>query len=731
MHYNWCIKGKNVQTTPGHLAAREKALQEFVIKKGNKDAAARRYATEAVRQYQQSQAMATGFKPPVWSDDFNSHYRWSQHGNNIATTPTHLATREKELQEFAIRHNKKPVIIDGTAMKVLKAKHAIILPKETPQSTAIIATPDSNKGAIETASLKAFQGKIKALVSTRPRPSPTAAAYGRLLPIAASPAAPENPIFDVPVNAKVKKVDIGIGYNSLLGQLRAPAIYEIPPNKIKRHHTGYSTTFADYIREAEDIEKYLGVDVNVSGSYLFVSGSSNNSYMRDASVNKFNETYFVNALTETFNEYSSSYDFKLTPEAKRILKEQGINAFYQRYGDSFVYAVQHGAGLQATASYKLYKSGEHVKFASSNQAGAGFPLWQAKVGVKVEKEEREKRERETLNVKQNKFGFEAKNPITVKQLQDLFRNFGTLPGAYAEKSNDKDSYSGVLYYTVVKYDFLPDFQQLTGGPNKMNTKAARRLLDKLFYYQRKFQRIKNNLIYINEHPRQFKKTDVNKAKEKIGQLNNYLQDVNSDIYQVAWNPFDNGTINNVDRNLSKYAKVPAHALDYTLVRVVIDFPLLAENESQEAHIGKFIDHTGPLFGYDIIQGDGDVYGDDGAIDIAAKSKLLIKDSGREAWLWFHFREHENRGDHTVIEGEKELKVYQAPEGYKIVGFKNDYTEYRFNNLRNGSINAIKDVKEKEGDLWKDMHIVFDSPEWDHPHVGAYGTMVIYVKIKEL
>ncbi len=106
-HYNWCIQGNNLATTPLHLANREKALQEFAVKSGKE--AAKRYATESVRQNQESISMGTGFTPPVWSNDFNAHYNWSSQGNNINTTPGYLSSREKVLQEFAIQHNKGPI----------------------------------------------------------------------------------------------------------------------------------------------------------------------------------------------------------------------------------------------------------------------------------------------------------------------------------------------------------------------------------------------------------------------------------------------------------------------------------------------------------------------------------------------------------------------------------------------------------------------------------------------
>lgn len=136
-HYNWCIQGNNLSSTPQHLADREKALQEDAVKFAKEPF--KRYATESVRQDNQSKAMGANFPPPVWSSDFKAHYDWSRQGKNVLTTPGHLATREKKLQEYAIQHNK------GTAMKMMKGIKTVEMDKQpsTPEygNPALVAKP--------------------------------------------------------------------------------------------------------------------------------------------------------------------------------------------------------------------------------------------------------------------------------------------------------------------------------------------------------------------------------------------------------------------------------------------------------------------------------------------------------------------------------------------------------------------------------------------------------------
>lgn len=145
-HNRWCLHGENIRTTPGQLENREKILQEFAIKNGND--AARRYAEEAVRQNEANKVMGTGYLPPVWSSDFNSHYQWSKAGNNLATTPGHLATRERMLQEAAVKGNITYAVADPASPAVAPsvktgAKRVQLSPiKHLEQLSRISPAPD-------------------------------------------------------------------------------------------------------------------------------------------------------------------------------------------------------------------------------------------------------------------------------------------------------------------------------------------------------------------------------------------------------------------------------------------------------------------------------------------------------------------------------------------------------------------------------------------------------------
>jgi hypothetical protein len=73
----------------------------------NTDQACDRYAAESVRQNQLNLSLGVGQTGPAWSNDFRAHRNWCLQGNNLKTTPGHLQTREKLLQEFAIKTGKE------------------------------------------------------------------------------------------------------------------------------------------------------------------------------------------------------------------------------------------------------------------------------------------------------------------------------------------------------------------------------------------------------------------------------------------------------------------------------------------------------------------------------------------------------------------------------------------------------------------------------------------------
>ena len=553
----------------------------------------------------------------------------------------------------------------------------------------------------------------------------------------------ESPMFDVPVFQRSQAVEIGRGYNSLLKTPKLPALQKIPESQIQVQNVSGFSFYDNYVKSTKEYYQHLGVEVGLSGSYMFASGSSLSQFISNKHNNKYNETFVASIDVETYLKFPTLTELKLNPTAVDVLKKQGVTSFYQQYGDSFVYAIQYGAGLKGSASYSLVQNKEHFSFKNKTEAGVNTGIWSANVSTKIASETRERKENEKSEVIINGYGATFSIPTTVNELDQAVKKFLSNASSFAQQAGNGNEYGGIVRYTVIKYSNLPEFQQLTGGPDRLNLVEARKILDKLLFYQRKFERMRNNLNYITEHPKEFTPRTVADAKDLLRQkMPPLLGAINNDIGQLQRNPFDHQLLSHIaDTQIRQYQAVPDYAPSTKYVTVTIDFPA----EYTSSALGRqgnnphnyWDDHIGPLIGYDLLKGDADVYSSC-CIDVNINTRLVVRKQ-KDVYLEQHFLEHENKGDHTTIEGNKTgILLYTAPEGYKVVGLKQDRADfYHLRNLRgeNKSGGPVFDVlyglPSKPDDLWDKLSVIIDNDGGDFPYVGLFGTMTIAVGIEEL
>lgn len=746
VHYKWCKAGTNVAATPGHLAARAKQLQDFVIKKQGKDSAAQRYGKEAVRQYKASAAMSTGFKPPVWSNDYNSHYNWSRHGNNIATTPGHLAHREKALQEFAIKHNKGPAKAatggQPTKMVVVGKPIAVAtLPSIVkPPKTESIKNPGTGiKGN------HALQAKMnKKILSRIDRPSQM-----------------ESPNFAFDSDSETfmyypsdhhQKVGLGKGYDTLYGRVMSSAVDILPgghnedPLDKTDELFGFVTEIKDgYVRSLDEFWEHLGVDIKVSGHYMGYSGSSETQFDKYKSNSSYAETYVASVFMETFVEYTNLSQLKLKPEALSVLKTYGKNEFYKRYGDCFLYAIYYGASLQGAASYNLLKESSNTKIITKNKTSGNWGFAGYSVGVDVEKETRKAKERQSEDSLIRSFG--AGYPVlqtnkSVDRLKDLVSKFPKLAADEARRSTANRKNGGVIRYEVMKYSRLPEFIHIAGD-QALDLSEQRKLLFDLTHYRKKIEYMMNNLVYIIDHPEEFKPHEIQQAISKKKDLAGWVKTVNHDIFILKKYPLDRSKwkFNN------NYNHIPEYAPDTRFAKVKVHFPAEPVEPQTSGDHNWIKDHQGPLIKFNLTKGDHDGYGNRMAIDI--NTELVVSQDKKEAFLKFKFKSVETQGDNTTYEGVKPLyKVYHAPENHIIVGFKKASEKYVFRDLfknkpyvEDGAVirNVHLQKKEypefnfvnapiKEPRLWPNLSVIFDTSDGDSQQ-GAFGDLVFEVELK--
>ncbi len=744
-HLNWCMHGGNVNSTPMHLADRERALQEYVVKNQGRDSAAKRYSTEAVRQYQQSVALGTGFKPPVWSDNFDGHYQWSKHGGNIAATPRHLADREKALQEFAIRHNKGPVAAGGMSQGHVIKK----VVKFEPLQDVLLKAAEANKTDV-----KGIDDKVVAKpLEIKPK----------ILSRIDHPSKKESPNFAFDSDADSfmyyptdhhQKVGLGSGYDTLNGKVMSSAIdivsdgYGSKSLEKPNQQFGFVTEVkSDYVSTMEDYWENLGVSVKVSGSYMGFSGSSETDFDRTESNNSFSEKYVASVFMETFVEYVNQSEAKLKPEALAVLKNHGVNEFYKRYGDTYLEAIYYGAALQGVASYNAIKEDDSYKLVTKNKTSGNWLF--AGYSAEVDVEKSIKRKKENVEDKGVIRSFGAGLPVlqrnkSVNMLKDLLRKFPARAAAEARRSIGKRKYGGIIRYEVKKYSSLPEFAQVAGQYG-LDLSEQRKLLFDLNYYKKKIGYMMNNLDYIIKNPDEFKPNDVRKALVNKKDLQKWVRTVNQDLFTLKKYPLDRSKWN----FSNNYNHIPNYAPDTRFAKVKFRFP--ADPERPKAGERDWVDdNEGPLIGFNHTGGDGNGYGNKMAIDI--NTKLLVSPDRKEVKLRFQFKSVETQGDHTTYQGVKPLyTVYHAPENHIIVGLKKSEENYKLRSLFKNqpwatdgaailNVHLQKSVypdfnfsywpvsSPPSEPLWPNLSVIFDT-RGDDSQQGAFGDLVFDVELK--
>ncbi len=548
----------------------------------------------------------------------------------------------------------------------------------------------------------------------------------------------ESPMFDLEVGDSVSQtVEIGRGYNSLLGQAKFPALEAIPLTDIRTLWAFNSHANEHYVRNSEEYYDALGIAVDVSGGYMGFSASSSTRYEESNANSKFTETYAAYADIDTFLKFPTLTDLKLNNNARTLLKQKGVADFYRQYGDSFIYAIQYGAGFKGTMSYDVFKKEEQYKFSQAVSAGG----WGVKAKVGYERSSKEKMEHVEADGAFYNYGAVSTIPQSVQELKDVSKKFQQLAFNFANHSNDHNAYGGIVRYTLIKYSNLPEFMQLAGGVDKLNLTDAKMLLSQLTYYKRKIKRMKNNLLFIidSNNRSKFSDQDRSRSAQLLQQkIDPQLISIKNDIGRLQRDPFNRNLLTTIAGNVQTYKKVSGFVPSSEFVKVTVDFPISSRDKSPGQTLWNA--QVGPLIGWPHVGGDDQV-ASSGKIDVNINSELEISPDKNNIYLYQKFHLRENKPDYTTISGSKRLKVYTAPKGYRIVGLKQKRADYyHMRNMRGDGYVPMKDVLSRDNgappakadDLWEELHVIFDNGgAQDSKYVGLYGKMRMFVELEEL
>ncbi len=725
------------------------------------------YAKKAISQFNQAKAnKLPGINPPVWSNNYQGHKFWCElptitkaiANDGTAMRQKHLDTylkadlsknvKPRGFQTVTIPKQapaatpitipkptraatpvpipkpiRAPVATPITIPKPIPAITPVVIPKQTPRLKPIaMPKPGQTVRPIKLTYNKALHLKLKNMFKNAQVFDTQNALQFMLLdadasnPLSQSLSAIDSPMFNVNVlgTSSVSRAYIGSGYDTLRGSLKIDsALKSLKPYNVDQGGAELSSS-SGYVSNNEEYQKNIAVSASASASYGLFSGSFSGKIEKDSSYNKYSRDYVAESTYRTLYKYPEEANLQLTDEAVEVLKTGGQNEFYRRYGDTFIFGIQYGAGFKGRGTYKFHNSNER-RHVSANASGGG---WGVTVNTSTEKDTIKKKESEVRDIGFYTYGYHPqKNPGSINMLREEYENF---PREAAKMARDHHS-GTIIYYTVVKYSSLPEFQRIAGLKNTMDMRLARTYFDELVFYDRKLQRMINNLQYVVLKPSEFKKDAVKKSRRALSQANILQQRLKGDIKRVQSKPFDK----TYNINLNQYRNMPAYAPSTMLVHVTVEIPGTGDD-------GYWSKWEGPMIGNWPCCGIGDnEFNSRCCIDVEIKSELLIVGNSSTVILQQFLSVQENKDDVSWAFGTNLLPVYEVPEGYTIKGFKKHKSSYSLQNLRGKGGSPHKDIRVKNEDIWKKLTVIIDGKgDKDSHHIGLYGTLNFYVEIQE-
>jgi hypothetical protein len=374
--------------------------------------------------------------------------------------------------------------------------------------------------------------------------------------------------------------------------------------------------------------------------------------------------------------------------------------------------------MRGRASFQKQLAKEESEYTLDASTG----LFILKADTKTDSSYRQKHEDEKISVFFEEFGTHRdRNPLSISDLKSLYAQF---PGVAMSTANSTGS-GGVIYYTVVKYSSLPDFDKVAGAENQMNLQTARMMLQELSWHYRKLLRMINNLTFVITNKEQFKPEDVSKSHQTLLAAETLKSKLENDIRKVQLNPF----ASQWGINIMQYRQMPQFAPSTMLVEVTVDIPGRPARMSNTGHWDLW---KGPLIGdWSVSKGNDELDSDEGGINVYIDSQLTIAGNSSTVKLAQEFSVYASNIHLTTIGGNRIIDLYKAPEGFKIKNvIKKEFKSQLFG--LNGSGNPHKQILTKNDDIWESpLTVIIDGPtNEDHRYVGLYGKMRFYVELQE-
>jgi len=498
---------------------------------------------------------------------------------------------------------------------------------------------------------------------------------------------------EVPVEKEEAAAQLGSGFNTLTGVIQGTAI-EFSQNDIERTPAGATVEHVRQLAEsADEYYKILGLNAFAGAQGVGWNARAKVDLRQSMAYNDY--SLHLIARTTVVDRLEKLAKYRLSATARQYLVDNGVAAFYKKYGDSFIIGIRRGGELFGTAELKTRSSKRKDQLATEIRAKA----LGAQGGLNLDRVASEVRAAREENVYFRTYGagdFEV--PKSVGEIEAAARRFPQVLAANPQRA-------GMISFTVVNYSLVE------GVTEQLDVGRAAGILDRLAKQRIIALRQADNVAYVRKHPTQFPSIPPATLDSAADTATKTIRQIDEAFAKIVLDPFTPS-----DPSLADI--VPFHGEPWVYREV--------------RNVRKSMDAIG---GYPRVHGDSDVNTQANATtEVMYSTKLLVDPAKIKVGMWLRVREHD--GDHTTFQGGRDIDVFEAPAGYTIVRVLPTY-DHEPTMLDPNAFHpkgkfdeALLDIN-VQGTYWDKLQLRIDSVMRDDgPWIGFKGDIRLQVEIEE-
>lgn len=282
-------------------------------------------------------------------------------------------------------------------------------------------------------------------------------------------------------------IDYAVGVDRLTGEVLSRGVVPGPVTSPPGSGGGTAAYNFSLIQSYEDLQKSIDMEVEASGRYGLFSAEGKFKFVDQAKFNTQSTFLLTRVVVE--NAFKQCMEATLTDPARKLLADNKVDLFRQRFGDSYVRGIKDGGEYFALISITSSSLEEQHKIGVALRARYDGLVASGEVSGEFDEETKKMVQRSEINIftfqrggVDEGLGFTGNTAEVIERLRDFPKIAKENPVPYFAQTAD---------YVILD---LPE------GSNPVDIQNQREVIEDCMKTRFKLLTIKNDLEFIQLHP---------------------------------------------------------------------------------------------------------------------------------------------------------------------------------------------------------------------------------------